>query len=193
LRRKSLRPLYRQIYPQRYLETLQGIGQDSAAVYIAFVGDILRFPSLQQFRGWSGMVPFSSQSGTGQAQGLRITKAGPNLIKHTAYLNAQIARLYDPQIAAVYHTQIVHYGKHLNQALCACATHLLDRVYAVLREDRPYELRDVDGSPLTKAQAHATCQQRYAVPAEVRQRNNRQVRHARAQQRLEPRTLSRSS
>ena len=40
LRLSVVRPLYRQLHPQRYLETLQGIGQDSAAVYIAFIGDI---------------------------------------------------------------------------------------------------------------------------------------------------------
>jgi transposase len=187
LRLKTVRPVYRQLHPQRHLESLRGVGQDSAAVYIAFIGDILRFPSLRDFRGWSGLIPFSRQSGDAQAQGLRITKAGPDLIKATAVLNAQVARLWDPQIAAIYYTQMMERGKHHLQALCACATHLLDRVYVVLREDRPYELRDVDGTPVDKLTARSICQERYSVPDEVRRRNNHRVRKARAERRLERR------
>jgi transposase len=193
LRLKTVRPVYRQLHPQAYLESLRGVGQDSAAVYIAFIGDILRFPSLHDFRGWSGLIPFSRQSGDAQAQGLRITKAGPDLIKATAVLNAQVARLWDPQIAAIYYTQMVERGKHHLQALCACATHLLDRVYVVLREDRPYELRDVDGTPVDKRTAHSICQERYTVPDEVRRRNNHRVRKARAERRLERRRNRRRS
>ena len=187
LRLKTVRPIYRQLYPQRHLESIQGIGQDSAAIYIAFIGDILRFPSLREFRGWSGLIPFSRQSGNAQSQGLRITKAGPDLIKATAVLNAQVARLWDPQIAAIYYTQMVELGKHHLQALCACATHLLDRIYVVLREDRPYELRDVDGSPVDKRTARLICQEHFHVPDEVRRRNNHRVRKARIEEQIEKR------
>jgi len=191
LQLKQLRPLYRQLYPQGYLESIPGVGQDSAAVYIAFVGDMRRFPSLNDFLGWSGMIPFSRQSGSGQAKGLHITQAGPDLLKRTAFLNANIARLYDPQIAAVYYDQMVHKGKHHLQAVCACATHLLTRVYVVLRENRPLELRNVDGTPVSKRLARTICQQAYTVPAEVRIQNNHRVRIQRAQHRLEQRTRRR--
>jgi transposase len=187
LRLSVVRPLYRQLHPQRHLETLQGVGQDSAAIYVAFIGDVLRFPSLRNFRGWSGMIPFSSQSGETQARGLHITKAGPNLIKATAFLNAEVARLWDPQIAAIYHKQMVVHGKHHTQAVCACATHLLDRIYAILRQDRPYQLRDVDGTPLDKRQARRICKEQYHVPDEVRRRNNHRARKARKERLVERR------
>jgi hypothetical protein len=175
------------LHPQRYLETLQGVGQDSAAVYIAFIGDISRFPSLRDFRGWSGMTPFSRQSGEAQARGLRITKAGPNLIKATAFLNAGVARQWDPQIAAVYYKQMVVHGKHYLQAICACATHLLDHIYALLREDRPYQLCDVDGTPISKQEARRICLEQYHVPDEIRRRNNQRVRKARQERQVERR------
>ena len=187
LRLSVVRPLYRQLHPQRHLETLQGVGQDSAAIYVAFIGNILRFPSLRDFRGWSGMIPFSSQSGEAQARGLHITKAGPNLIKATAFLNAEVARLWDPQIAAIYHKQMVVHGKHHTQAVCACATHLLDRIYAILRADRPYQLRDVDGTLLDKRQARLICREQYHVPDEVRRRNNHRARKARKERLVERR------
>jgi transposase len=187
LRLHIVRPFYRRLHPQRHLETIPGVGQDSAAVYMAFIGDILRFPTLNDFRGWSGLIPFSHQSANAQARGLRITKAGPDLLKATAFLNAQVARLYDPQIAAFYHKQMMTMGKHHLQALCACATHLLNRVYVVLKQNRPYQLRDVDGSPIDKRQARRLCLTHYRVPDEVRRRNNYRVRRARKQRKLERR------
>jgi hypothetical protein len=131
------------------------------------------------------LIPFSRQSGDAQARGLRVTKAGPNLLKATAFLNANIARQWDPQIAAIYHRQMMHHGKHHLQAACACATHLLTRIYAVLRDDRPYELQDTDGTPVDRHTARRICLERYHVPDEVRQRNNRRVRKARQEARLE--------
>jgi len=187
LKLKVLRPLYRQLHPQRYLETLQGIGQDSAAVYIAFIGNILRFPTLRQFRGWSGLVPYSRQSGFAEAKGLHITQAGPDLIKATAFLNANVARRYDPQISAIYYDQMVNRGKHHNQAICACATHLLNRIYAVLREDRPYQLQDTEGKPVSKRKARQICQEHFIVPDRVRRRKNQRVRKARLEQKTERR------
>jgi transposase len=187
LRLNTVRPLYRQLHPTRNLETIRGVGQDSAALYIAFIGNIQRFPSLRDFLGWSGLIPFSRQSGDAQARGLRVTKAGPNLVKATAFLNGNIARQWDPQIAAIYYRQMMHHGKHHLQAACACATHLLTRIYAVLRDDRPYQLQDADGTPVDRHTARRICLERYHVPDEVRQRNNRRVRKARQEAQLEKR------
>jgi len=79
------------------------------------------------------------------------------------------------------------------QAVCACATHLLDRVYVILKEDRSYELRDVDGTPVTREQARAIIAERYTVPEEVRKRNNRRARKERAERRMERKQKQRES
>ena len=179
------RPLYRKLHPSRNLETLKGVGQDGAAVYTGFIGQPQRFPSHRRFRGWHGMIPRSAQSGTQESKGLGISQAGPNPVKKFAYLNADVARRWDPQIAAIYYDQMVHKGKHHNQAVCACATHLLDRVRVILLEDRPYELRAVDGTPVTASEAQAIINERYHVPQEVRRRRTKRAREARAQRRAE--------
>jgi transposase len=190
--RQRLRSLYRQVHPSRDLESLQGVGEDGAAVYVFFVNQVARFASQKKFRGWSGMIPESDQSGDVEKKGLRITCAGPDLIKKYAYINAEVARQWDPQIAAIYHDQMVNKGKHHNQAVCVCATHLLDRVRAVLRDERPYELRDVDGQPVTWQQARAIVTERYQVPEEVRQRNTQRARKARRDRRAERKRMRRS-
>lgn len=80
---------------------------------------------------------------------------------------------------------MVERGKHHNQAACACATHLLDRVLTVLRTDVPYELRDVDGRAVSVAEARAIVLERYQVPAEVRRRTTRHQRQQGQAQRAE--------
>jgi transposase len=189
---KIVRPLYRQLHPSRNLETIPGVGQDGACVYASFISQPKRFGSLREHRGWSGMVPNSKQSADSQAKGLKISQAGPRLIKKFSYLDAETARKYDPQIAALYYDQMVRKGKHHMQAICACATHLLDRVWVVYGEDRPYELRDVDGTPIRKDQAVALIQQRYQVPEEVRLRSKKRSRAEQVEKQMEKKHLRES-
>ena len=184
------RPRYRQLHPSRNLETIQGVGQDGAAVYVAFVGEPNRFANQRAFRGWSGMIPSSDQSGEQEGKGLHITRAGPDLVKKYAFLGAETARRWDPQIAAIYYDQMVNKGNHHTQAVCACVTHLLDRIRVVLTEDRPYELRDVDGTPVTPQQARAIIAERYTVPEAVRRRNTRRARRERRERKEERRKKS---
>lgn len=189
----TVRPLYRQLHASRDLESLYGVGERSAAVFSSFIGRAGRFPDGRHFRGWHGLVPDSQQSGEAESKGLHVSQAGPDLVKKFAFLGGDVARRYDPQIAALYHDQMVNKGKHHNQAVCACATHLLDRVYVILKEGRPYELQDVDGTPVTPEQARAIIAERYTVPAEVRRRNNRQARKERAEKRMERKHKQRES
>lgn len=190
--RQKVQKLYRRLHPSRNLESIQGVGEDGAAVYFFFIHDVERFALVKKFRGWSGMVPGSDQSGDVEKKGLRITSAGPDLVKKYAYINAEVARQWDPQIAAIYYDQMVNKGKHHVQAVCCCATHLLDRVRAVLRDGRPYELRDVDGTPITWEQGRAIIAERYHVPEGVRQRNSARARRARRDRRAERKRKRRS-
>jgi transposase len=185
LNTETIQPLYLELHPSRHLETLQGVGPKGAAVYASFIGLPERFPDNRHFRGWHGLVPDSRQSGHAESKGLRISRAGPGMVKKYAYLNADVARRHDPQIAAIYYDQMVNKGNHHNQAVCACATRLLDRVHAVLREDRPYELRDVDGTPITPKEARTIIAERYKVPEELRARNTRRARKKRLEERME--------
>jgi hypothetical protein len=81
-----------------------------------------RFPLQKGFRGWSGLVPQTSQNGDVEKRGLPLTKAGPDLVKKHAYINAEVARQWDPHIAAIYCDKMVDKGKHHVQAICHCAT-----------------------------------------------------------------------
>lgn len=190
LREQHIQPLYRRLYPERWLETIPGIGADSAALYMAFIHTIERFPTIAQFRQWCGLSPKSKQSGQAQSQGLSITQAGPNLVKATLYLNADVARQCDVQIAQVYYTQMVNYGKHHTQAVCACATHLANRIFAVLSQQRPYERRDAHDNPIDAHRARQLCQTHFKVPEHIRQRNSKRNRQQQVDRRAEQRFQS---
>jgi hypothetical protein len=57
----------------------------------------------------------------------------------------------------------------------------------VLREDKPYELRDVDGRVVSAAEGRAIVAARCTVPEEVRRGRRVQVRRERAEQQAERR------
>lgn len=190
LTRAKIEPLYHRLYPDCPLTTIYGIGLQSAAIYRAFIQDIDRFPLVEKFRLWCGIVPGSKQSGETEAKGLHMTQAGPDLVKATLYLNAEVARQWDVQLAAIYYKQMVDYGKHHIQAVCACASHLANRIYVVLKQNRPYQLRDLAANPITVEQSRELCKQ-FRVPDEVRQRNNKRFRRARAEERAEARAQRR--
>lgn len=187
---KKIIPLYQQLFPDCPLTTIKGIGLQSAAIYRAFIQDIHRFSTVGKFRLWCGIVPRSKQSGDGEAKGMPLTKAGPNLVKATLYLNAEIARQWDVQMAVIYHRQMVDYGKHHIQAVCACASHLASRIFALLKEQRPYQLRDLMGKPISVEASRELCLH-YRVPDEVRKRNNKRFRRNQAEQKTEARTRRR--
>lgn len=187
LSRELIQPLFRELYPDCPLQSLYGVGANSAATYMAFIHDIARFPTVAAFRLWCGMVPHSRQSGLGESKGTRLTQAGPNLVKATLYLNADVARLWDVQLAALYYRQMVAYGKHHTQAVCACASHLASRIYALLKQQRPYQLRDLEGQPISPERSRELCRTTYLVPEDVRRRNNARARKARRDRRSEQR------
>lgn len=169
-------PLYRTLCPESLLTTIHGIAEPSAAIYHAYIQDIGRFPTAAAFRQWCGIVPRSHQSGQHNAKGGRITQAGPNLVKATLYMNALVARQYDIGLAKVYYTQMVTYGKHHNQAAVACASHLASRIYAILTKQTPYQVRDLDGNPISVEAAQAYIRQHLTVPESVRLRSNAKSR-----------------
>jgi transposase len=139
-------------YPDDVLRSIPGVGPVVASVVRATIGDARDFKNASTFRAYTGLTPREDSSGDAQRRG-HISKAGPDMLRWALYLAADVARKHDPQLAALYQRLMVERGRHHNQALCAVATHLADRIYALLRENRPYQPRDLDGRPTTIAQA----------------------------------------
>lgn len=63
---------------------------------------------------------------------------------------------------------MVDAGKHHNSALCHIATTLLTRIAACWNNNTPYQLRDVDGRIVSRAEARAIIAERYQIPDDIR-------------------------
>jgi len=170
---QRLRELYQELHPSDNLCTIPGVGEQTAPVFLAVVGDPGRFQSQAAFANFSGVVPDSRQSADIEAKGLRMTKAGPAIMKWALYQSAQIGRRYDPQLACLYHREMVHNGKNHRQAMGAVMSHIGARILAVLRENKPYELRDTEGRPITWEDARRLIVSNYQVPEEIKRDRRR--------------------
>jgi len=165
--------LYLQLHPTDQLRTIPGVGVRTAQVFLAVIGDPHRFRSQAAFANWTGVVPGANQSAGTESKGLRMTKAGSFMMKRALYQAGEIARRYDPQLAYLYYREMVNHGKNHKQAMGAVMSHLGARILAVLREDRPYELQDIHGQPISKKEAVGLIQLEYQVTELIRQARRR--------------------
>jgi len=149
---RRIAEIYRKLHPSDNLRTIPGVGEHTAPVFLAAVGDPLRFRSQSAFANWEGVVPGARQSSNVEAKGLRMTKAGPSIMRMALYQAGDIGRRWDTQLGA--------------------------RVLAVLKEDRPYELRDPDGKPISKGEARKLILSEYHVPEDIRRERRRRKREA---------------
>jgi len=153
--------------PQGVITSAPGVGAVTGAVILGRLGDATRFSSLAAARSFSGLVPSLDSSGVSGRHG-GPTKHGDALLREALFISANQARRIDPTLAAKYHRLMVQSGKHHNSALCHIATTLLTRVVACWKNRTPYQLRDIDGRPVTKAEARAIIAERYRIPADIR-------------------------
>jgi transposase len=75
---KNLRARVRTDHPLRWLVTIRGLGPHSAALVLAEIGDIRRFPSKRQLYTYAGLVPRVRASAERCGHG-HNTRAGPPL------------------------------------------------------------------------------------------------------------------
>jgi len=72
----------------RAVQTIPGIGPVLAAVFVAEIGDVHRFPGPAQLTSWAGLTPKHHESDTHVHRG-RITKQGSRLVRWAAIESVQ--------------------------------------------------------------------------------------------------------
>jgi transposase len=150
------------------MTSVPGVGIINGAQILARLGDPARFRSLAGARSFTGLVPSLTASGVNGHHG-PPTKAGDAPLREALFMAADHARRTDPTLAARYHRLMVTQGKHHNSALCHISTTLLTRIIACWRAGTSYQIRDIDGTPLTTAQGRAITAERYHVKQELRE------------------------
>jgi len=167
---EAINRLYVCVHPNKNIETIPGIGETLGPVFLGIIGNSDRFSSQSKARSYSGMIPKQNDSGESSKKGLNITKEGPSRYRRALFLASDTGRQWDPQLAKVYYDQMVNKGNCHTQAVCAVSTHMVGRIVRVLKEKRPYELRDLEGRPITKKEANILITREFTVPEEVRKR-----------------------
>jgi transposase len=111
------------------IQAIPGVGPVLAAIFVAEIGDVTRFPSPRQLCSWAGMTPRHRESDTKVHRG-RITKQGNNLVRWAAVEAVQ--RVHQGPIAAVKGRLMARRGNNI--AKVAAARELLTLVYYGLRD-----------------------------------------------------------
>lgn len=142
---------YQQADPTGIVASAPGVGPTLAPAILGRLGDARRFRDLAAVRAYSGLVPRVDQSGTVDRRG-GLTKAGDATLRAALFQAADHARKADPTLARRYQSLLAS-GKHHNSALCTIGAVLLTRIAACWRTQTHYQIRDLDGSPLTVDQA----------------------------------------
>ena len=114
----------------RAVQAVNGIGKVSAAVLVAEIGDVTRFPTPAHLCSWVGLTPKHRESDLKTRRG-RISKQGSRLIRAT--LIEGISRYHGGSVLdAQYHKIAKRRGK--NKARVALARKVLTLVYYGLRD-----------------------------------------------------------
>ncbi len=112
------------------LRTLPGVGEFTALVKLAEIGDITRFPSARKLASWAGLTPTVRGSDLKVRHG-HISKQGSAWLRWVMNQAAQTAKR-SPEFAATYAAIARRRGKKI--ATSAIARKLLTRAWHLLAD-----------------------------------------------------------
>jgi transposase len=119
----------------RLLKTIPGIGDISARVILAEIGDIARFPTDKSLACFTGLTPKQHQSGN-TMRTMGITKEGSSHMRWVYVQAAWIALRFDPALREYY--EGLEKEKGAQKAICAVAHKLAIASWHILTKRTPY-------------------------------------------------------
>ena len=126
-----------------YLSSLPGFSDILAGVCLGEIGDISRFANKNKLAAFAGIDPTIYSSGEYTAPEHHMSKRGSPYLRRALWIAATIARKYDKELKQLYERKI-NQGKHYGTAIGAVARRLVNRLFVVLKEQRPYKLSSVN-------------------------------------------------
>ena len=114
----------------RAVQALHGVGPIKAAIFVAEIGDVGRFPSARHLCSWAGMTPKLHESDLTSHRG-KITKQGSTIVRWAAV--ESVVRYHGGEVIAPAYNRIAERrGKMI--ARVAAGRRLLTLVYYGLRD-----------------------------------------------------------
>jgi transposase len=120
------------------LETIPGVGRQTATTVLAELPAIDRLPSAQSAAAYCGLSPREFTSGTSVRKKTRLSKAGNPRLRKALFLPTQTAVRFNPLLKGFF-DRLVASGKPRMQAVGACMRKLVMICYGVLRNRAPFD------------------------------------------------------
>ncbi len=133
------------------LTSIPGIGWIVATHLVARLGDPREITNVRQIAAFLGLVASEHSTGNKENRG-PITRAGDSRLRNKLIQSAWVTIKKDPELRAFYRRVYQRHAKQVaaRKAIVAVARKLTTRIYAVLKEQRPFVLRpDISTAPLT--------------------------------------------
>ena len=121
------------------ITTIPGIGTVLGAVILSEFGDINRFDKPSQLVAYAGIDATVSQSGEYEGTHNVMSKRGSPYLRKALFQAALVASNSDPVLKAYYQKKRAE-GKHHKTCIGAVARKLCNIIYAVLKNDKPYQV-----------------------------------------------------
>jgi transposase len=134
-----------------FLVSLPGVGTITATHALARLGDWRQIKDVRQIAGFLGLVSSEHSTGDKENRG-EITRIGDKRLRSKLIQCAWTAIRKDPELRAFYRRVYDRQPKKVaaRKAIVAVARKLTTRMYAVLKEQRPFVIRPNDSiAPLT--------------------------------------------
>lgn len=133
------------------LTSIPGIGWIVAAHIVARLGDYRQISNVRQIAAFVGLVSTEHSTGDHENRG-PITRSGDSALRNKLVQSAWVTIRKDPELRAFYRRIYQRNPKKVaaRKAIVAVARKLTTRIYAVLKQQRPFVLRpDISTAPLT--------------------------------------------
>lgn len=120
-----------------HLQSIPGIGELTAPIILAEIGDINNFSSPSKLTAFAGIDPSENQSGNKKSSNEKTSKRGSPYLRHALFTVAMVASNNDPVMHDYYIKKRAE-GKHPYVALTGIERKLLGIIFHVLKENRDY-------------------------------------------------------
>jgi transposase len=120
------------------LNSIPGIGDLTAAKFLAEILDISHYSSARQVAAFAGLVPRHHQSGTSVRAKPRLSKVGAARLREALYFPAIVATQHNPHIRAM-SERLRNRGKCPMQIIGAAMRKLIHIAFGVLKSGKPFD------------------------------------------------------
>ncbi len=120
------------------LETIPGIGLQTAAIVVSELGSPERFESARQAAAYAGLVPRHRESGTSVRGKPRMSKVGNGRLRRAMYFPAMTALRFNSAVKA-FGDRLKERGKEKMVVIGAAMRKLLHICYGVLKSGRSFD------------------------------------------------------